>query len=120
MKVIFKTWKKNTYIKGFFELRNNSRVNWATPINFPTVFVAFGKGIMSGNWQSCTCINSPDYVINEYFDSVGHEKHDIMYKMWECCKQLDNVSWDDVNNNNAKILELIALANSELSKLKQF
>ena len=118
MNTIFKTWKKATYLKGVFKLRDNSSTNWATPIGFPTVFTAYGKGITSGNWQSCTAINTPEYVIERYFDTVGQYKNDTMFQMWEYCKELKNVTWDDVVKDRDKVLTLINLANSELLKLK--
>jgi hypothetical protein len=117
MKQIFKTWQKATYFEGGFELRDKNK-NWASPIEFPTVFTAYGGAIKSGNWQSCTAINTPTYVIDNYFDTIGHEKHHTMYKMWEYCKQLENKTWDDVKKDEANILELIRLANHELGKLK--
>ena len=116
MEQIFKTWKKATYFKGGFELRDKNE-NWASPIEFPTVFIAYGAAIKSGNWQSGTAINTPTYVIDNYFDTIGHEKHHAMYIMWEYCKQLENKTWDDVEKDEADILEVIRLANYELGKL---
>lgn len=118
MKTIFKTWKKNTYFEGIFELRNKN-MNWAIPIDFPAVFTAYGKAIKTGNWRSVTSINYPEYAINNYFDTIGHEKNDAMYQMWEYCKQLDKITWEDVKNNEDDVLKLIALANQELYKLKK-
>jgi len=116
MKQIFKTWQKATYFEGGFELRDKNK-NWASPIEFPTVFTAYGAAIKSGNWQSCTAINTPNYVIDNYFDTIGHEKHHKMYVLWEYCKQLEGKTWEDVENDEANILEIIRLANHELSKL---
>jgi len=116
MRQIFRTWKKATYFKGGFELRDENK-NWNSPIEFPTVFTAYGAAIKSGNWQSCTAINTPDYVIDNYFDGIGHEKHDAMYLLWEYCKQLEGKTWNDINNDKANVMEIIGLANYELSKL---
>lgn len=116
MAQIFKTWKGNTYFEGTFKLRDKSR-NWASPIDFPTVFVAYGAAIKSGNWRRCTGINTPSYVIDNYFDTIGHEKHHALYQMWEYCKQLEDKTWAHVEADEAAVLELIALANNELGKL---
>jgi hypothetical protein len=118
MEKIFKTWKKATYFKGLFSLRDQNE-NWASPIDFPTVFEAYGQAIRSGNWQSCTAINTPKYVIEHYFDTIGNDKHDAMFTMWEYCKQLSLIIWNDVEKDKTKVLELIDLANNELMKLKQ-
>ena len=119
MKQIFKTWQKATYLEGSFELRDENE-NWASPIEFPRVFTAYGADINSGNWESCTAINTPSYVIDNYFDAIGHKKHDEMYKLWTYCKQLENTTWEDVKNNKTNILELIRLSNNELNKLTKF
>lgn len=120
MKTIYKTWKKATYFKGNFQLRDEDD-NMAWPIEFPTVFTAYGQGIASGNWQSCTRINTPKYVIDNYFDTIGHNKHDAMFQMWAYCKQLDTLNhWDVVKQNKDELLRLINLANNELLKLKTF
>ena len=116
MEKIFKTWKKATYFLGSFELRNEHE-NWAKPIDFPTVFTAYGKGIKSGRWQSCTSINTPKYVINNFFDTIGHNKHDAMFYLFFYCEQLEKINWSDVSKNKKEILELINLANAELNKL---
>ena len=117
MEKIFKTWKKATYFKGSFLLRDENK-NWACPIDFPTVFEAYGAAIRSGNWQSCTAINTPEFVINNYFDTIGNSEHDSMYEMWNYCKQLSSITWKDVNKNKSHVLNLINLANNELLKLK--
>ncbi len=116
MRTIFKTWKKATYFRGIFELCE--KVRMASPIKFPTVFEAYGKGIKSGNWQSCTAINTPKYVIDNYFDTVGYCKHDAMYQLFCCCDELSKITWKDVEENRERVLDLINLANNELLKLK--
>jgi hypothetical protein len=116
---IFKTWKKATYLEGTFYLRNNEKTNWATPIEYPTVFIAYGQGIRSGNWRSCTSINTPLYVIKNYFDTIGNSKNDTMYQLWEYCKQLEKITWKDVEKDKSKVLELINLANNEIYKLEE-
>ena len=118
MKPIFKTWQKATYLKGFFSLRNKNQ-NRANPIDFPTVFTAYGKAIHSGNWKSCTSINTPDYVIKNYFDTVGNNKYDKMFGLWEICKKLEKISWSDFNKNQNHVFRLIDSANNELEKLKR-
>lgn len=116
METIFKTWKRNTYFEGYFKLRDQKY--WAHPIDFPTVFVAYGKAIKSGNWNSCTSINTPDLVISNYFDTIGYNKHENMFMLWEYCRKLENIKWDDVSKNKKNVIDLIALANLELKKLK--
>jgi hypothetical protein len=116
MGTIFKTWKKATYLGGMFLLVENQ--NMAKPIQFPTVFVAYGRAIKKGNFKSLTSIVSPSYVIDHYFDTVGHSVHDAMYQMWVYCKQLNNITWEDVMCNKDSVLELINLANNELLKLE--
>lgn len=114
MKTIRKTPQKATYFEGNFELRSRENTNWAHPINFPTVFTAHGAAIKSGNWQSCTAINTPQYVIDNYFDGklLG------MGKMWNYCKQLENTTWEDVERDPEMVQGFINLANGELDKLK--
>lgn len=116
-KPIFKTWKKATYFQGIFELRDENQ-KWGTPIEFPTVFIAYGKSIKSGNWLRYTSINTPNFVIDNFFDTVGNNIHDEMYMMWTYCKKLERITCKDVKKNKTKVLELIKLANCELSKLK--
>ena len=111
MKTIRKTWKKATYFKGELELADT---NCRSPIGFPTVFVAYGAAIRSGNWQSGTAINTPEYVIENYFDSIGNNKHDPMFMLWNYCKQLAHITRHDINGD---VIDLIKLANNELNKL---
>ena len=117
MRYIFKTWKKATYFKGIFKITENK--NRATPIDFPTVFTAYGKAIRSGHWQSCTAINTPDYVIKHYFDTVGNNEQDAMFKLWEICKELEKITWQDVESRKNYVIDLIDKANAELFKLPQ-
>lgn len=116
--IIYKTWKKATYFGGDFALRACETM-MAHPIEFPCVFVAFGKGIKSGNWQSCTAINTPAYVIEYYFDNIGNNKHDAMYKMWSLCKKLSCIKWSDVQEKPEMVKNLIQSANKELNKLEE-
>ena len=114
---IFKTWKQGTYFKGGFQLGDRS-IEWSTPIKFPIVFrVCYDSAVKSGNWRSCTGINTPNYVIDFYFDTIGHEENHTMHLLWKYCKQLVEKNWDDVENDKANVLELIRLANYELGKL---
>ena len=115
METIFKTWKKATYFRGMFELRED--LKFATPIDFPTVFIAYGKGIKNGNWQSYTRINTPNYVIVHYFDSIGYDIHDEMYQLWYYCYVLSKLTWNNINNDKDAVLKLIDQANTELKKL---
>jgi hypothetical protein len=117
MSTIFKTWQKATYLEGFFRLRDNTQ-RWAHPIEFPTVFTANGRAIKSGNWKSYTSINTPNYVIEHYFDTIGHGENDTMNEMWGYCKKLENINWDDVKKDENSVLSLINLANNELLKLR--
>lgn len=112
--IIRKTPKSGTYFKGNFELRGIN-LNWATPIDFPTVFTAYGKAIKSGNWRSCTAINTPQYVIDNYFE--GNENP--IKPLWNLCRELDSVTWETVKRNPSKVERLIREANEELNRLKQ-
>jgi hypothetical protein len=115
MQQIFKTNTKATYFEGTFKLRDNNTTNWATPIDFPTVFTAYGKGIKSGGWQSCTSINTPKYVIEHFFNNrIGSLKVFL-----DCVFNLENIAWEDVAKDKENVLKLINLANNELLKLKQ-
>ena len=108
--MIYKTNKKATYFKGFFFLRTE---NMGMPINFPTVFTAYGKAIKSGNWQSCTAINTPQYVIDNYFD--GKNDYPLF---WEAVFALENITWEDVKNDKERVLALINNANNQLMKFE--
>lgn len=112
MNNIFKTHQKSIYFKNTFQLRSENE-NWASPIDFPTVFEAYGKGIKSGNWQSCTGINTPKYVIEKYFEN----NKESLNSLWDCCFELENISWADVKKDKDKVLKLINAANNELFKL---
>lgn len=114
MKRITKTPKKATYFEGNFYLRDEKQ-NWANPIDFPTVFTAYGAAIRSGNWQSCTAINTPDYVIKHYFDG----KEGVLKPLWAVCRQLEPITWEDVKNDKERVLNLINVANNELLKLPE-
>jgi len=116
METIFKTNKKATYFEGTFKLRDATK-NYASPIQFPTVFIAFGKAIKSGNWQSCTATNTHRYVIDHYFD--GKRNIFGLSSLWDYCFELEKITWEDVKNDKENILMLINLANNELLKLKQ-
>ena len=113
MSTIRKTHQKATYFKGNFHLRDRTNTNWARPIEFPTVFCAYGQAIKSGNWQSCTSINMPQYVIDNYFDS----KKGILANFWDSVFALENITWQDVEKDKQNVLNLINTANNELHKL---
>lgn len=112
MKTIRKTGKTGTYFEGNFCIYTNK--NMARPINFPTVFTAFGAGIKSGNWSSCTGINTPQYVIDNYFDGNMRGLVDF----WPWVFALENITWIDVEENPLRVELLIDNANNELNKLK--
>jgi hypothetical protein len=112
--IIRKTGKKATYFEGDFYLRDASK-NWAHPIDFPTVFEAFGQGIKSGNWRSCTAINTPEYVIDQYF---GGRKGNLK-DLWNKCIELSRITWDDVKANPEAVNSLISEANSHLDNLEK-
>ena len=116
MERIFKTWKKATYFEGEFALRSRYE-NWAHPVDFPTVFTAYGAAIKNGNWQRCTAINTPDYVINNFSDGIGNRRRHAMGVMWEYCKRLEKTTWKDVAEDEEGVKELIRQANTELYKL---
>ena len=114
MNQIFKTPKKATYLEGTFQLRDESK-NRAHPIDSPTVFEAYGAAIKSGNWQSCTAINTPQYVIDNYFNKSSK----MLKSIWDACFSLENITWEDVRDNKEMVLSLINKANNELLKLPQ-
>lgn len=60
----------NIYFKGVFSMRDIES-NYAYPVDFPTIFIAKGKGIKSGNWRSCTGTNTPDYISKYYSEEVS-------------------------------------------------
>jgi hypothetical protein len=112
--------KGNIYFEGDFELRDLTQ-NWASPIEFPTVLTAYGKGVKSGNWQSCTAINTPQYVIDNYFNGnkdvfvkLSKEEAD---KFWDICFSLEKLDNKTALTNRDETLRLIAEANSLLYKL---
>jgi hypothetical protein len=111
---IKKTWQKATYFDGKFKLFKQPS-NMAYPVSSPIVFIAYGAGIKSGNWKSCTSISNAEFVITHYFNGIGNNKHDAMFSLWEYCKQLDALTWDD---DMVKAEELVNKANKELDKLK--
>jgi hypothetical protein len=111
MRTIRKTNKKSTYFEGEFYLRN--RGMWAFPIDFPTVFIAYGRAIRSGNWQSCTNLNNPQYVLDNYFDG----KKGKLVEFWDAVFALENITWQDVEADKEKVLALIDETNTQLRKL---
>ena len=72
---------KHIYLSGLYQMRSVES-NYANPCEFPTIFVAFWAGIKSGNWQSCTSINTPDQLV-KYFNENGYNyrsNYDIVFK----------------------------------------
>lgn len=57
------------YFKGSFMMRDFNS-NYAYPLDFPTIFTAKGAAIKSGNWQSCTGTNTPDYIAKYYSEYI--------------------------------------------------
>ena len=119
MKTIFKLGN-SLYLKGIFYIRDNKNTNWAIPVDCPTIFEAYGQGIKSGNWQSCTAINTAQYVIKHYLDNnilkymPSLSKSDKI-RFWELAKQIEVL-------NSFEYLEeleiLIKEANDILNKLE--
>jgi len=119
MKSIFKLGN-GQYFEGLFYLRSKD-INWATPIDCPTIFEAKGAGIKSGNWRSCTAINTAKYVIENYLNKrpsnsllslpLGERK-----EFWKIAVQIEELNtWETVN----EVLPLIEKANSIINKLPQ-
>lgn len=65
---------KNLYLNGLFKMRDVES-NYAYPIDFPIIFEAYGAGIRSGNWRSCTGINTPEYIA-KYFQRRFEERRE--------------------------------------------
>ena len=65
--------KGNIYFQGAFIMRDFES-NYAYPLDFPTIFTAKGAGIKSGNWQSCTGTNTPDYIAKYYSENIAPVK----------------------------------------------
>ena len=62
--------KGNIYFQGAFIMRDFDS-NYAYPLDFPTIFTAKGAGIKSGNWQSCTGTNTPNYIAKYYSQEIA-------------------------------------------------
>jgi len=72
---------KDVYLKGLYTMRDVNS-NYAFPFDFPTIFSAKGRAIKSGNWTSCTSINTPDYIVkflNQYSDTKYGSIWDIKF-----------------------------------------
>lgn len=57
------------YFEGNFQMRDFNG-NYSYPLDFPTIFTAKGKGIKSGNWQSCTATNTPESIAKYYSEHI--------------------------------------------------
>jgi len=115
MGTIFKIGK-NLYFEGWFKLRD-ANANWAHPVEFPTIFEAYGAAIRSENWRSCTAINTPDYVIKNYLHGniyavMGALSKDERKEFWQICRQLEAA-----NDYSEKTAKLVQDANEYLVKL---
>jgi hypothetical protein len=106
------------YFKGLYEIRTD--VNWAYPLDFPTIFVAFSTGIKSGNWQSCTNINVAKYIFDDY---IQQDAKDVRYNnlttdeslmLSELIFTLDNINnWSNLD----RIKKLVVVANELIIKI---
>jgi hypothetical protein len=72
MKTIHKI-AKNLFIEGNYEIKDPES-NYAYPVDHPTVFVAYGEAIRSGNWMACTAINTPRSIHEFYNEYCKPEK----------------------------------------------
>jgi len=87
-----------------------------TPICFPTIFVAYGSGIRSGNWRRCTRVNTPEYVINNYFYGIMFPS---LSKFWSMVYALEKITWADIKYDADRVCSLLRIANFELNKLAE-
>jgi hypothetical protein len=118
--IIIKLFKgQNLYFKGLFrksELRNNT-------IEYPTIFEAKGRAIKSGNWNSCTSINTAEYIFNNYIkttkDNVAFDKLSNIESK-ELAELIYKLSWDrnNSNPNYNKLKKNIDRANELLLKME--
>jgi hypothetical protein len=71
--------KGNLYLKGDYKL-GGIESNHAHPCEFPTIFTAKGRAVKSGNWNSCTSINTPKSIVQFYNQEFG-TKYDTNYQI---------------------------------------
>lgn len=73
--------KENLYLEGEYTFKDMS-TNWACIVDFPTVFTARGAKVKSGDWQSCTSINTP-HSLGQFAKEEGiitiESNYDIPY-----------------------------------------
>lgn len=107
----------NIYFKSYFKLRSKDE-NWANPIEFPAIFIAYGKAIKSGRWQKVTSINTPKYVIDNYFKGNKYAIaafDDIQnIKFWNLVEKLSKLDNKKVYSNMAAVQGVIDEANKLL------
>lgn len=58
------------YLQGEYQMKD-IKSNYAYPCEFPTILTAYGAGIKSGNWRSCTAINTPDSIHKFYSENIA-------------------------------------------------
>lgn len=106
------------YLKGLYSLRDNE--NCSSPVDCPTIFVAFGAAIRSGNWRSCTAINTPEYIFVNY---IQDEPENVRYNnltddesllLTKLIFEIGNTNrWDNIE----RLEKLISVANELLIKI---
>lgn len=69
--------KWNIYFEGEWKMRDVDS-NYAYPFDFPIIFEAYWKAIYSGNWRSCTAINTPLSII-EMLNDAGKQNFQSCY-----------------------------------------
>lgn len=110
---------KPIYFKGLYSLYNEDS-NMATPVDCPTIFTAFGQAIRSGNWQSCTALNTAQYIFDNY---IEQKPKDVRYNnltdeesllLTELIFSIDNLNnWVDID----KVKPFINIANELIIKI---
>lgn len=119
MKTIFKLGN-SLYLKGVFYIKDNKKTNWSNPVDCPTIFNAYGQGVKSGNWQSCTSINTVEYVVKKYLNNnilkyMPNLSKSDKIRFWELARQIEVLNnWEYLEELNPLLEE----ANSILNKLK--
>ncbi len=106
-------------MKVYLPSRSRNTTNWANPIDCPTIFEAKGAAIKSGNWQSCTAINTAEYVIKNYLGGKVTKYMDGLtntekFKFWQLVEQIEKYNnWDSVPT----VVSLCNEANELIRKL---
>jgi len=81
---------KGEYIEGEFRFYPGIETNWAYAVDTPTWFEAYGRGIKSGNWRSCTSLCNKIGEIQWDFDKYNLKisAHD-WFQFWGLCSMID-------------------------------